>query len=591
MLKTQRPSEAFVNLIILIAAISVGLLSMSVWYPSTFIGDTAVPIGHDSFYHARRILDTIKDLGAFFEFDNYIHRPEGSWITWPWAYDYLVAYLVKTLMATFNVSDPWFFLRYVAPFWLLINITLVLGVASRLGLGHLLRFAILLVFALLPSTRGLHGIGVLDHHFIELFFVLGVLYFGLGWFNNLDSKWHAASLGIVLGIAPAFHNSLFILQVPVVLTSFICWPQIKFRTVSSWYFCISLILSTLIFLLYSEPFQLGFYKFYLFSWFHLSSAFATACIILGLTYYSYSLAKLYAVSAIGLLLITIILISQGSGIDFLFVSLEKFSGMQESQSLIPSGHHLGWELTFQLYTGFIICLPLVVLWALHHIKHRNNIAIAFLAMSSICGIALMLFQARLQYFGMIYLLLIPALWCNRSSKPNIHKLKIAGFMLFSILAFIPSFPWLTAKASIAGNARYNVMHSAYLVLSQYCKDYKDVVLADMNDGHYIRYNSNCAVIANNFIISRQHEEKIRLVDQLFNLPPHELKSKYPWIRYILVKVLETDGKLGEIKDELRSKLLRAENEFPKGFILLAESNYRAKFSNVNVPVFRIFKIL
>ena len=36
-----------------------------------------------------------------------------------------------------------------------------------------------------------------------------------------------------------------------------------------------------------------------------------------------------------------------------------------------------------------------------------------------------------------------------------------------------------------------------------------IVLADNDAGHYIRYYTECSVIANNFLLTRQHEEKIR----------------------------------------------------------------------------------
>ena len=33
--------------------------------------------------------------GAFYEFDPKIHAPEGSLLTWPWGYDYAMAWLVR----------------------------------------------------------------------------------------------------------------------------------------------------------------------------------------------------------------------------------------------------------------------------------------------------------------------------------------------------------------------------------------------------------------------------------------------------------------------------------------------------------------
>ena len=60
------------------------------WMPAAAVDGSFVPVSPDSSYHARRILDAaIGDIG-FYQFDHRIHVPEGSMLTWPWAYDGLI---------------------------------------------------------------------------------------------------------------------------------------------------------------------------------------------------------------------------------------------------------------------------------------------------------------------------------------------------------------------------------------------------------------------------------------------------------------------------------------------------------------------
>src|SRR6187455_2686482 len=58
---------------------------------STIVGGLYLPRTNDSFYHARRILDAAVGTRGFYQFDDRLHVPEGTWIPWPWAYDYLMA--------------------------------------------------------------------------------------------------------------------------------------------------------------------------------------------------------------------------------------------------------------------------------------------------------------------------------------------------------------------------------------------------------------------------------------------------------------------------------------------------------------------
>src|SRR5687767_4288559 len=78
---------------LLVGLIAAGACALK--WPAAHFSDEYLPFGNDAFYHARRILDTVADPSAFYEFDPKIHAPEGSVLTWPWGYDYAMAMLVK----------------------------------------------------------------------------------------------------------------------------------------------------------------------------------------------------------------------------------------------------------------------------------------------------------------------------------------------------------------------------------------------------------------------------------------------------------------------------------------------------------------
>lgn len=185
------------------------------WLPIVQVGDVYLPRSHDSFYHARRILDAVEDPWNYYQFDPRIHAPEGNWLTWPWAYDWMMAWFARLGMKITAINNPIEILVYLPPVMSIINVALVEAIGRRLGLSISLRIVAVLCFVLMPLTQALYGVGILDHHFIEQIFVFSVLFLGLVCFERSNGLTYPVLLGCVLGCAPAFHNGLFILQMPV----------------------------------------------------------------------------------------------------------------------------------------------------------------------------------------------------------------------------------------------------------------------------------------------------------------------------------------------------------------------------------------
>ena len=145
---------------------------------AAFVDGRYIPVGNDSFYHARRILDAAIGERGFYQFDHLIHVPEGSWLNWPWGYDYFMAFALRIALWIRPSTEPMAFLAHVPVFWTAINAGLLVLIARELRLNAAFTAIALLGFSLMPLTQTLHGLGIIDHHFMELSFVLATVFAG-----------------------------------------------------------------------------------------------------------------------------------------------------------------------------------------------------------------------------------------------------------------------------------------------------------------------------------------------------------------------------------------------------------------------------
>ena len=237
-----------------------------------------LPASADAFYHARRILDSVFSGNPVIQFDDRIHVPEGSWLAWPWGFDTVMARITSLFGPFANRDDANRVLMNIPPAAAPIAVALVVNIARQLKLHFLFAALFVLGFAALPTAHALFGPGNIDHHFAELLWTLGTLSAGI-WFFRSGAPSYAAGivLGCVLGTSLAIHNSLFILQVPVVLTLALFWLQgaafpDRPRILG---FAGALLVTTTLMCIPSEPWRRGFFEFYTLSWFHF---YVAACV-------------------------------------------------------------------------------------------------------------------------------------------------------------------------------------------------------------------------------------------------------------------------------------------------------------------------
>ena len=597
--------ERISGLLIWLGASVVGVFFALRIKTAALVDGAYTPVGNDSFYHARRILDAAVGERGFYQFDNMIHVPEGSWLTWPWAYDYLLAQMLSVALWFSPDAEPMALLSYLPMLLLVVNTGLLVLIARELQLHAGLMLVALLAFAAFPLNQFAYGVGVLDHHSAEQMFCLLSLLLGLQYFREPDNGRRAAFLGLVLGMAPAFHNGLFILQIPLLATLFILWmrgstppPKHVLRLAGT------LLLSTLLVLLPSGPFRDLQFSYATLSWFHLYASFATALVLTVFAWQRYSRRLLGYVTLLAIMLIaplTLMIINATNYLAGDLVLLQEIAEVKSPLGLLfePNGSFI----MSANYSWLILAAPVVaVLFAWRVIRETEPPSL-FLAVSALFGLLLLLLQVRLHVFGSWALFLGGAWLLGHYGRNRAWRLSLLASVtaLLCTLAYYPALRYQLFKVYPPGlTNEYSTTRALYPVLAALCNADPGTVLAYQDDGHRIRYHTDCSVIANNFLLTRQHGEKTIELQTLLRMSPETLLEKAPQLRYVfarLYNVMEA-GEHG-FQPAPRESVLAANEplfnaltmreDLPEDFRLLAEIRFGDQRDFAYARVFKIVR--
>ena len=585
----------FASLVSVIPALS--LLSAS------FVDGSFIPAGNDSFYHARRIIDFAVNGTGFYQFDERIHVPEGSLLTWPWAYDYLMGLWLKLGLFVYPDAQPMKLLAYVPTFFILVNMGLFIALLRASGLPQYLAIPATFAFALLPLNQSLHGVGIIDHHYLELTFVLLSSWSLLATIRKPDSPWLPILLGLSMGIASGFHTSLFIIQAPVVLALFALWLKGQAPPASAMArVAVALLASSVLVALPSLPAQELRFEYTTLSLFHVYIAFCSAAAITLMAKLPFSGKNLGILVGAGVLLALPLAIPLLVGTNYLMGGQVGLPDITEVASPFEmwatAGTHTG---ATRYYSFLVFVAPLMIPLAAWLAWTGDNARDTALGVLLFIALALLLTQYRMHPFGSWAMLVAPCLLALHFLKDLQLSpyLKAAGVFAVLALTFItPSKqllferypPWLTTD--------YAVVHDMFSTLSEACEREPGVVLALSDDGHPIRYHTECSVIANNFLLTEQHGRKFSEVQSLLELEPSQLLEQRPDVDYVLVhmRVLfhrRPDGIVPtNIPDLFTSnpKLfgrLALEGVRPPGFELVREMRFEDGRDGAYVQLFRI----
>lgn len=554
-----------------------------VGHEATVVGGTFVPRGNDSFYHARRILDAAVGTRGFYQFDDRLNAPDGSWIPWPWAYDYLMAKATQISLWLVPTLDPMAVMSVVPVLWIFVNAAIFMAATGELGLSPEMRALALLCFALSPLTQMLHSIGMIDHHYVEYTFVLLNIWLGLRWLKRPDDRHRAAALGIVLGVAPAFHNGLFILQLVPLASVFLLWLRREAPARPAlWALGISLVLTTQLVLLPSEPYRKGMFEFGLLSWFHFYVAVCTCAALTFMGWREFSRRNLLLLTSLCLALVIPLLPQILGGIGFLsgtFSILDQIVEVRSPYRLFTDT--LGPMGTVAYYTWLLPLAPLLLAYYGYSVLRESRPQRLYYAVAVVFGLALLLDQWRLHYYGFFGFvtggLVLLDEW---RSRRNWHRGAVFTVTFAAIaLAYQPALHQRLFALDVPGSDfAYANATGAYQALHDACASDPGVVLASPSDGAPIVFHSECSVIATNFILTAQDAAHINEVTRLMSLSPAEIRAQRPDVKYIFVRasdfgVLE-GRKAGSIEgNAIVDQLLRSDSP-PPGYTLLKNIVFR-----------------
>lgn len=542
------------------------------WIPSVYFDGIVLPAGHDAVYHARRMLDAVAAPLDVVQFDRRIHAPEGSWVNWPWGYDALMASIAALARAAAGV-EPIRTLVWVPPASLALNAALLIAITRALQLPLAAQALVALCFALSPLTQNLHAIGQVDHHFLEYTFTLAALLCGLRWARSPERAGPAAALGAVLGLANAVHNGLFVLQVPVLLAAGAWWlRQLGPLPRPAAAFALALLGTTLAVALPSEAWRLGFVRYDLLSWFHVYAACLTALALLLLARTppgwrsALGIGALLAVAALPLAREVL------AGMDFLTAGMYRDWLMPEMARPYAS-----LRTSIAGYSGLLLLLPISLLAALAVATRSRDPVLLCLCAFALCGGALLMQQYRFHQFGSFALYVLPlTLLCRRFGAGPAQRRALVAAAAVALLAYAPCVERLRELPAPGGNADFAVTAALYPALAEACRARPGIVLADHNDGHYVTFFSDCAVVANNLVLGPESWAKLDEARRLLDATPAALRQAAPWVGYVLVR-RDDDVFAGAPPEEVRHRnstlrraLLLDAPPWPAGFTPLAE---------------------
>jgi hypothetical protein len=516
-----------------LAALAVALAPVS----AALVNGHFIPVGPDGFYHARRILDAVADPAAFYQIDVLSHVPQGNLISWPWLYDYAMSLLVRGAVALHLVRDPMTALVHIPVLLFTLAPLLVMLICRRLTMSMPFTLLAMLFTAFFPLNQSIYSVGNIDHHYVEHLFVLGTLAATLAWLNQPDSRVRAIACGVAFGLATGIHTALFILQLPFLGTLLLRWLRGQPLPRHMVAFALTLLGVQLAVALPSLPLQLGSFKYYLLSWFQPYVAACTAIMAVLLARLPRTAGGMTKLGGIALALMLPMLGQILYAGDFFTNRIGNMGNLMEVQSIATLARDSSWTLVAENYTWLVVLLPATALLCAHSVWRDRNAAQSHFALTALFGLLLLPLQVRLHYFGS-FALYMPWLLVIDAACPGVRARAIAACIAALALAGC-SFQGLRhrvfAPHVLSEEANYSATWQMYGPLAAHCARKPGLVLAHPYQGNYLRFHTNCSVIADGFLTTPFDVEKYQEADRLLHLHASELPKAAPTVRYVFVQ--------------------------------------------------------
>ena len=230
-----------------------------------------------------------------------------------------------------------------------------------------------------------------------------------------------------------------------------------------------------------------------------------------------------------------------SGMSFVSGDIAGWKNIAETETVISYLRQHGMASLTSVYTWLIVLQPVIVLWYVIRLFLSRVGDELFFAVMVVFGSALLLAQWRMHYFGSFALFLPVLLLAQHltTARPHGKWATYAVLLLVMAVAYVPAYERLMTSPLITRSYEYGLTRSIFVEMQKACEADPGVILAGHNDGHYITFHSDCPVIANNFIISPLHSQKVRQSERLLAGTAASLVANEPWIRYVYVTAWTT----------------------------------------------------
>ncbi len=543
------------------------------WTSGALVEEGYNPMGADSFLHARRILDTVADPAAFYQWDVRSFATEGAFIHWPWPFDLGLAWLVRMVVALIG-SAPETVLFHIPTVWVFINAALMLGVCVEARLRPLFAALAMFAFFLSPMNQIAHGVGHVDHNFMELSFVLAAAWLTMRWVRLPGSIAAGALVGIALGLANGVNISLFVLQIPLLLVAAWFWWQgeaLPFRP--SLACAVSLSVSCLALAAFSGPLQQGMFDYSYFSWFQVYVTCSTGVVLVLLACRPFTSGNLLALVVLGVVMLVPVAQELTSGVSYLARADSTYlRHVTETASLMSS-----LEFAHYRYSAFIYLLPFCLVGSIWYLWRGADRSLITLCLFGLFGMALVFAQYRFGHYGLyaIYVLTFAALdRVDRAARVAQWGVPAAAGLL-AVGLQVPSFKYLWLDREPGFSDVYAQTRPVYQFLEELCEARPGIVLTPLVSANYVRYHTECSVLGTALFgaQNRQTELGSRALE-LLNAAPERARESTPALTYVLAErsfgLREAVPEFARAFNEtgLNGALLGDPSGYPAGYRLL-----------------------
>jgi hypothetical protein len=227
------------------------------------------------------------------------------------------------------------------------------------------------------------------------------------------------------------------------------------------------------------------------------------------------------------------------------------------------------------YSWLLLLAPVLLSYYGYRILRERDPVRLYYAIVAVFGLALLLAQLRLHYFGLFGLLTGGLLWVDElRARHGWHRgATFVAVFAAIVLAYQPALRQrLFVVYSPGASTEYASAFSIFLDLRSLCATNPGVVLASPDDGNAILFHSECSVIANNFILRRADNEHIDEVGRLMSLSPAAIRAERPDVKYLFARVRDFSLFRGDVAHLLAdipiAKELFVDETPPAGYRLI-----------------------